>query len=56
VTKRVSASVANSIAAAIALLGEPLGHGVTGVLHAAAFAAVVAAAWVLAPIQARVAA
>jgi drug/metabolite transporter (DMT)-like permease len=51
-----ASTYAVSIAAGIALLGEPLGHGITGVLHAAAFAAVVAAAWVLAPIQARVAA
>ena len=49
-----AATYAVSIAAGVALLGEPLGHGITGVLHAAAFAAVVAAAWVLAPIQARV--
>jgi drug/metabolite transporter (DMT)-like permease len=49
-----AATYAVSIAAGIALLGEPLGHGVTGVVHAAAFAAVVAAAWVLAPVQARV--
>jgi drug/metabolite transporter (DMT)-like permease len=49
-----AATYAVSITAGIALLGEPLGHGITGVLHAAAFAAVVAAAWVLAPIQARV--
>ena len=51
-----ASTYAVSIAAGVALLGEPLGHGITGVLHAAAFAAVVAAAWVLAPIQARVAA
>lgn len=49
-----ASTYAVSIAAGVALLGEPLGHGITGVLHAAAFAAVVAAAWVLAPIQARV--
>lgn len=48
-----ASTYAVSIAAGVVLLGEPLGHGVTGVLHAAAFAAVVAAAWVLAPIQAR---
>jgi hypothetical protein len=51
-----ASTYAVSIAAGIALLGEPLGHGFTGVLHAAAFAAVVAAAWVLAPVQARVSA
>lgn len=49
-----ASTYAVSIAAGVVLLGEPLGHGVTGVLHAAAFAAVVAAAWVLAPIQARI--
>lgn len=47
-----AATYAVSIVAGVALLGEPLGHGFTGVLHAAAFAAVVAAAWVLSPIQA----
>jgi hypothetical protein len=49
-----AATYAVSITAGVALLGEPLGHGAIGVLHAAAFAAVVAAAWVLAPVQARV--
>jgi drug/metabolite transporter (DMT)-like permease len=49
-----AATYAVSIGAGVALLGEPLGHGIAGVLHAAAFAAVIAAAWVLAPIQARV--
>jgi drug/metabolite transporter (DMT)-like permease len=49
-----ASTYAVSIAAGVALLAEPLGHGATGVLHAAAFATVVAAAWVLAPIQARV--
>ena len=42
-----------SIAAGIAVLSEPLGHGLIAVLHVAAFAAVVVAAGVLAPSQAR---
>ena len=44
-----------SIAAGIAVLSEPLGRGPIGIVHVAAFAAVVAAAGVLAPTQARVA-
>jgi hypothetical protein len=42
-----------SIAAGLGILDEPLGRGAIGVVHAVSFAAVVAAAWVLAPIQAR---
>lgn len=43
-----------SIAAGIAVLSEPLGRGVVGVLHGLAFAAVIGAACVLAPVQARI--
>jgi hypothetical protein len=42
-----------SIAAGLGILGEPLGHGALALLHVAAFAIIVAAAWLLAPIQAR---
>jgi hypothetical protein len=42
-----------SIAAGLGILNEPLGSGAMAVVHAASFAAVVVAAWVLAPIQAR---
>jgi drug/metabolite transporter (DMT)-like permease len=42
-----------SIVAGVAVLGDPLGHGALLVLHAAALCAVVAAAAVLAPSQAR---
>jgi drug/metabolite transporter (DMT)-like permease len=48
-----AATYAVSIAAGLGILDEPLGRGAIGVLHALSFAAVVAAAWVLAPIQAR---
>jgi hypothetical protein len=42
-----------SIAAGLGILNEPLGRGAIGVAHALSFAAIVAAAWILAPIQAR---
>ena len=45
-----------SIAAGLVVLSEPLGHGAIGIVHLAAFAVVVAAACVLAPAQARIAA
>lgn len=48
-----AATYAVSIAAGLVVLGEPIGAGALAPLHAAAFAAVVGAAWVLAPIQAR---
>jgi drug/metabolite transporter (DMT)-like permease len=48
-----AATYGASIAAGLGVLGEPLGGGAIGVVHAVSFAAVVAAAWVLAPIQAR---
>ena len=48
-----AATYAVSIAAGLGILDEPLGSGAMGVVHAVSFAAVVAAAWVLAPIQAR---
>lgn len=48
-----AATYAVSIGAGLAVLGEPLGNGALGVIHAAAFTLVVAAAWVLAPVQAR---
>jgi hypothetical protein len=48
-----AATYAVSIAAGLGILGEPLGRGAIGVVHALSFAAVVAAAWVLAPLQAR---
>jgi hypothetical protein len=44
-----------SIAAGLAVLSEPLGHGAIGILHVLVFAAVVAAACVLAPAPARMA-
>jgi hypothetical protein len=50
-----AATYAVSIAAGLAVLSEPVGHGALGIVHVAAFAAVVGAAGVLAPIQARVA-
>lgn len=50
-----AATYAVSIAAGLGILGEPLGHGAIGVMHALSFAAVVVAAWVLAPIQSRLA-
>jgi hypothetical protein len=43
-----------SIAAGLVVLSEPIGSGAIAILHALAFAAVVAAACVLAPAQARV--
>jgi drug/metabolite transporter (DMT)-like permease len=48
-----AATYAVSITAGLVVLGEPVGTGAIAPLHAVAFAAVVAAAWVLAPIQAR---
>jgi drug/metabolite transporter (DMT)-like permease len=50
-----AATYAVSIAAGIVLLSEPIGHGAIGILHLAAFAAVIGAACVLAPAQARLA-
>src|SRR5690349_7474498 len=50
-----AATYAVSIAAGLAVLSEPLGHGVIGIVHLAAFAAVVGASCVLAPVQTRVA-
>jgi drug/metabolite transporter (DMT)-like permease len=50
-----AATYAVSIVAGLAVLSEPLGHGTLGIVHLAAFAAVVGAACVLAPVQARVA-
>jgi hypothetical protein len=50
-----AATYAVSIAAGLAVLSEPLGHGAIGIVHLAAFAAVVGASFVLAPVQARVA-
>jgi drug/metabolite transporter (DMT)-like permease len=44
-----------SIAAGLLVLSEPIGHGAIGIVHLAAFAAVVGAACVLAPAQARLA-
>jgi hypothetical protein len=48
-----AATYAVSIAAGLGILAEPLGHGALALVHAAAFAVVVVAAWLLAPIQAR---
>ena len=50
-----AATYAVSIAAGLAVLSEPVGHGAIGIVHVLAFAAVVAAACVLAPAQARMA-
>jgi drug/metabolite transporter (DMT)-like permease len=50
-----AATYAVSIAAGLVVLSEPIGHGATGVAHLVAFAAVVGAACVLAPAQARIA-
>jgi hypothetical protein len=44
-----------SIAAGLVVLSEPIGHGLIGVMHLAAFVAVVGAACLLAPAQARMA-
>ena len=44
-----------SIAAGLLVLSEPIGHGAIGIVHLAAFAAVVGAACVLAPAQTRLA-
>jgi drug/metabolite transporter (DMT)-like permease len=48
-----AATYAVSIAAGLTLLSEPVGHGAIGIAHLVAFGAVIAAACVLAPAQAR---
>ena len=50
-----AATYAVSIAAGLTLLSEPVGHGAIGIAHLLAFGAVIAAACVLAPAQARIA-
>src|SRR5262249_8019786 len=50
-----AATYAVSIAAGLAPLSLPLGHGAIGIVHVLAFATVIAAACVLAPAQARIA-